>query len=409
LALLRHSVAALLAGIALPLGGLWLLLRPGDGRGLAQRLGAVPAGERGAIWIHGASVGEAPVVARVAEGLRGRGLAVRVSATTRAGLGRLGQLLPGAPRGLAPLDHPWCTTRALARAAPGALVLIETELWPGWLAAAARAGVPVVIASGRLAPAGRLRRWALRRLLRPGLAAVAGVAAASAEDAERFRALGLPAERVRVGGDLKRALEPPAAPPGWAASLSGLPVWIAASTHAGEEEVVLDAHARCGAGSAAPVLVLAPRQPERFDAVHRLCAARGPVWRRSSGGLPAAAPGDVWLLDSLGELAALLPLAHVVFVGGSLVPVGGHDPWLAVRAGCAVLAGPHLERQPEARRALFAADPGALCRDASELAAALAERLREPRGARLTALRSDPGAAGALDRQLDWLLAWTAS
>lgn len=437
MALLRHSLALLAALALLPAALAWGLVRPRDLRGLSQRLGRLPRVEPGGVWVHGASVGEAVLVARVARALRERGERVHVSATSATGLQRLGALLPDVPRALAPLDHPWSTARALARIRPRALVLIETELWPVWLAEAARAGIPVVILSGRLSarPARILRR--VRGLWRPGLRAVAGIAARSEVDAARFVALGVDARRVRVGGDLKQDEAPPPAP-GWARALADRPLWVAASTHEGEEAVVLEAWRLCRASGCDARLVLAPRHPERCEAVASLCRREGfAVARRSAcarradegapaGGAPerrgsatapsgcrepareaALADGAVLLLDTLGELSSLYRLAHVVFVGGSLVPAGGHDPWLPLRGGCALLAGPHRAAwSPEARR-LLEADPTLQVRDASELARGVAERLAEPRGARLAALRAAlPRPGRILERQLAWLEEW---
>jgi 3-deoxy-D-manno-octulosonic-acid transferase len=142
--------------------------------------------------------------------------------------------------------------------------------------------------------------------------------------------------------------------------------------------------------------------------VAALCVDAGlAVERRSQCREPRLAPGGVLLLDTVGELSSLYRLAHVVFVGGSLVPVGGHDPWLPLRAGCALLLGPHQEEQPEAQSQLVAADPSMCVRDAASLSSALCDRLAEPRGSRMEKVLAElPRPGSALALQLGWLSEW---
>ena len=174
--------------------------------GLRERLGALPGLPPGAIWVHGASVGEILAASRLVDRLRKGGHAVVTSTVTLAGREVMRRTRPDVPCHLAPLDHPWCVDAALSRVRPAALVLIETELWPSWLAAAERRGIPVALVSGRISDRSYPRYQRVRRDHRARAAADRGARRPHRGDAERFLALGAPPARVRVTGDLK--LEP---------------------------------------------------------------------------------------------------------------------------------------------------------------------------------------------------------
>jgi len=223
--------------------------------------------------------------------------------------------------------------------------LIETELWPSWIAACARHEIPVVVASGRLSDRSFPRYRKLRPFLGPTLRGLTAVGARTEIDAERFVTLGVPESRVSVTGDLK--LDPPTeeAPlaPGLALALSAGPIVVGGSTHRGEEEALLAALAAAEQQGRSFVLVLAPRSVERAGEILRLGRSLGRrVHLRSRlEGHPLAA-GEVLVLDSYGELAAAYAKASLAFVGGTLVPVGGHNVSEPVHAGCPVLYGPHF-------------------------------------------------------------------
>jgi 3-deoxy-D-manno-octulosonic-acid transferase len=368
-----------------------LALRPGWREGWRERIGESPRVEPGGVWVHGASVGESLAALPLHDALRARGFATLASTTTVTGRAVLRERRRDLPHALAPLDHPWCTARALDRARPRALVLVETELWPSWTAAAARRGIPVVAVSARLSDRSfpRYRRFAFA--LAPTLRRLAAVGARSREDAERFVALGVPAERVEVTGDLK--LEPPREPPRLAGDLKAFladpPLFVAGSTHPGEESAALAAlGALEGAGWSA-ALVLAPRHPERFDEVERLVRDAGRrVHRRSrlAGGARLGA-GEVLLLDTLGELAAVYGLARSSFVGGSLVPRGGHNVLEPVVAGSPVLFGPHTENARAGVELVLAAGAGGRVASAEDLARGLLDAWGSPEAARARAER----------------------
>lgn len=382
---LRHSGALLGALAGLPTWAVAMACSPRWREQPGQRLGAAPRSARGSIWVHAASVGEILAATRLVDALHDRGWPVLASTMTVTGQQVLARARPEVPRVLAPFDHPWCVDRALARARPRALVLIETELWPCWIAAAERARVPVCLVSARLSDRSFARYRRLRRLLAPTLGRIAALGARSEEDAERFRALGLPPDRLVVTGDLK--LEPPGREPSLApdlgAALEGVAPLVAASTHEGEEEIVLDAWERVRQRvPPAATLVLAPRHPERAARVAGLAAGRGHRVRRRTGmATDRLAPDEVLVLDTVGELAALLPRAASVFVGGSLVPVGGHNVVEPAWAGRPVLFGPHTANWRAASRALLDGGGGRLVAGAEEIASAWSEWLRDPQTA----------------------------
>jgi len=385
-----HSLAALAALGSLPVGLGALALRPRLGVGLPERLGwgPAPGAASGGIWVHGASVGEALAALPLVDRLRAGGRRVFVSTLTVTGRDVVRGRRPDLACALAPLDHPWCVAAALARARPAALVLVETELWPAWIRSAHERGIRVVSISARLSERS-LRRW--RRvpwLSGPTARRLAAVGARTPEDAARFAALGVPEARIRVTGDLKleAPAAPPPAPPELAAALGDLPLLVAASTHAGEDEAVLAAlrAAEEGApGDPRPVLLVAPRHPERFGEVARAVRAAGrTLHRRSALGERPVRGGDVLLLDSLGELGSLFGRARCTFVGGSLVSRGGHNVLEPAVAGCPVVVGSHTANVEHAVRLLEAVGAAERVADAAGLARTFRRALSDPREAR---------------------------
>jgi 3-deoxy-D-manno-octulosonic-acid transferase len=405
--LLRCAYAALL-WLLLPLACaqvLWRGLRDRDyWRGWRERFGAVPAPPPGAapIWVHGASVGEAQVAATFASALRRLrpGAAVQFSANTPAGRARA-QLAcaSGESACFAPYDLGWCVRRRLARMRPAALVVIEAEIWPNLLHECHRAGVPVLFVSARMSERtqGRLARFAA--LFAPALRAGVHVQARTAADAARFVALGVPPDRVAVGGNLKfdrqPATECAAAGRALRATYAGSrAMWVAGSTHPGEELAALAAHRALCAAQGSALLVLAPRHRPRFAEVAALLAGSGFAWaRRSEAGMPTTAAPDVLLLDTFGELEACYAAADLAFVGGSLASVGGHNLLEPAALGAPVLAGPHLASTREVADALSAAAGLRVVADAGALATAVCALMADPAArARLVA-----GARAVLD------------
>ncbi len=374
--LVRHSLAAVVALLGLPLGALGALVRPAWREGWRERLGVAASALRDAspVWVHAASVGEVQAALRLIDPLAEAGTALLLSTTSATGRALAGSTRPELPVRLAPLDHPWATAAALARVRPSMLVLVETELWPSWIATAARRGIPVLVVSGRLSDRSFPRYQRLARWIAPTLARITAVGARSRLDAERFVALGVRADRVEVTGDLK--LEPPSREvplaPDLAAVLGQVPFWVAGSTHPGEEIAALEATRAARACCGPLALVVAPRHPDRREPARQALEAAGAtVVRRTALPRRPLGDGEVLLLDSLGELAAVYAPARAAFVGGTLVPVGGHNLLEPVQVGCPVLFGPHVQNLRSTAGLLEETGAGRRVRDASELGTAL--------------------------------------
>lgn len=383
---IRHAGAAASSLVLAPSLALAVAFRPALRRGLGERLGAHWPSDEDRIQVHASSVGEAKAATRLIRELVEAGHAVRATTSTLGGREIFARDLPSMPASLAPFDHPWLVDRALRRARPSLSVLIETELWPTWIAAAARRGIPVVVVSGRLSDRSYPRYRSIRTLLGPTLRRIDAVGARSDIDAERFVALGVPASRVRVTGDLK--LDPPSDQPALAIdlirALADVPVVVGGSTHPGEEAALLDAQAGAEKEGHGFVLVLAPRHVERAAEIVRLCQRRRRrAVRRSELEGRHLVPGEVLVLDTLGELSALYATASIAFVGGTLAPIGGHNLVEPVNAGCCVLFGPHLQDVRKVVEILEPAGAGRQVADSAELVRALIDSFDDLEACRL--------------------------
>jgi len=401
--------------LVLPLAAPFLFLadrRSGKRRPpLAARLArSVPPLPRGGVVVHGVSVGEVMVAKALLVELRRRfpQLPLLLTATTATGL----SLASGSQVADAtvpfPLDLPGPTRRFLAATAPKLLVLVETELWPEMLAACQERGVPVALVNARLSDRSFLRYRRLRPLLAPLLQPLALALAQSPEDAARLVALGVPEVKVRVTGNIKFDAQParevPEALQRALSSLAqGRAILVAGSTMPGEEQAVLAAYAPLRERA---FLLLAPRHPERAAEVLALGQALGLRCLRRSPLPPPEAEADVLVLDTVGELAALYQLGLVAFVGGSLVPKGGHNPIEPARCGVAVLSGPQVRNFAAVYAELAAQGGVVFVKSAQELAASLAFFLDNPEKARergqkaLAVIRAH---AGATARTVDAL------
>jgi len=353
-------------------------------------------------WVHAVSVGEAIAAAPLVEGLRRLHPELPLVVTTVTSTGA--QVVRERFAGLAthrffPLDFPSVARRAAAAINPAFLICMETELWPNTLRALASRGVPVMIANGRISDRSFRRYRLVRSFMSSVLADVRLFAMQSDEDARRIIALGAQPERVVVTGNIKvdaSGPDPVGSVDLWRRLLGLAPgqrVWVAGSTHQGEEALVLDAHRGALAEFPDLVLVIAPRHPERTREVQALVERRGwPSVRRSE--LPAAVTTadvpvpPVVILDTIGELAMLYAVADVVFVGGSLVPMGGHNVLEAAQRRRPVLTGPYTSNFREAVGLLESVGAALVARDASELSRELRRLLADPE------LRSKLGDAG---------------
>jgi 3-deoxy-D-manno-octulosonic-acid transferase len=351
-----------------------------------DRLGrSLPELPEGGIWIQAVSVGEVELARRLVAELETQAAEVPLflTATTATGLDlarrTLGEKMAVFP---CPIDLPSPVARVLETAHPRLLVLVETELWPEMLYQAGRRRVPVAVVNARLSPGSfaGYRRVAgrLRTLLEP----LQLVLARTKADAERFAGLNVSRERIVVSGNVKYDLEADRRPLDWEDDVrrlaGGRPIIVAGSTMEGEEAQVLDALEGLGGNGAEPFLILAPRHPERFDAVARMLADRGIVFSRRSGGEDLAPDADVFLIDTIGELARAYRMAQVAFIGGSLVPTGGHNPLEPAVWGVPVLSGPHVHNFKEVYDEMIDAGGARLVADSSELRVAVAAWLDEP-------------------------------
>jgi 3-deoxy-D-manno-octulosonic-acid transferase len=362
------SLALLLSPLIL-LAGLFGVF--GTRASFFERLTPLPRMPEGTLWLHAASVGEVEAAAPLVTDLVERGIPVIATATTVNGRARLRARLPRVTSRLAPLDLPGLVSWSLARARVTTLVLIETELWPNLISAASARGARVLVAGARLSDRSFPRYQLFSPFFAPILAKLHAVGARSEADRRRFAALGVPESRTSVVGDLKLDRELPPEPSAeLRAALGPGPFVVGGSTHPGEEEALLSAWQRLRAGSPELRLVLVPRHPERVPEVMRTVRRHGARAALRSQGAAAA---DVVVVDSVGELASLYHLAELVFVGGSLSPVGGHNLFEPVQAGKLAVHGPNTENQRTQEDLL--APLGALRR--VENAAGLERALRE--------------------------------
>ncbi len=368
-------VTIVAVGIA-PLAFLVLLVRREWWNGLTERLGfstRTPPGQP-AIWVHAASVGEVAALAPLVGALRGEFPDHRLVLSTLTATGR--EVAKARVRDadaciFLPFDVPFCVARAIDAVRPRVVVFSETELWPGFLAALDRRGIPAAMVSGRLsAPAFlRYRRW--QGLFAATLASVRWFGVQSMPTARRLVALGASAQRIVVTGSLKHG-HGAGADDGLSLRTLGVetrPVVVAGSTHAGEESTVLDAWAEVAAHAPGARLVIAPRHPARFDDVAGLLAKRGHHFVRRSELGPAGWPSDtpILLLDTVGELRGLYHGARMAFIGGTLVPVGGHNLLEAAIYEVPVAFGPYLDNVRDEADQLQASGGGVQVRDAREL------------------------------------------
>ena len=387
-----------------------------DGGRIGERFGIAsarrPAGPL--VWIHAASVGETTsILAMMQRLLEDRpGIAILATTGTVAASRLLGSRLPeGVVHQFVPVDLPRPVERFLDHWRPDLAIWVESELWPNLALATQRRAIPMLLVNARLS-AGSQARW---RLL-PGLIRrmLQGFALCLAQDetqAERFRRLGaLAAASV---GDLKAAAAPLAADAAALAELSrrvgARPLWLAASTHAGEEEIAGIAHRRLADMHRGLLTIIAPRHPMRGPAIAERLRAGGLRVARRAAGEPITADTEIYLVDTLGELGLFFRLAGIAFIGGSLVGKGGHNPFEAARLDCAILHGPDMTNCAAMADALASAGAAETVRDADSLAAAIGQLLGDPRlrAARAAAAaRVAAAGAGTLDAVLDRLAPW---
>jgi 3-deoxy-D-manno-octulosonic-acid transferase len=356
-----------------------------------ERFGILPESfqqpERGAIWLHAVSVGETLAVARLTREMQALvpDRKIFMSSVTPAGrTAGEGRIPSVAGRFYLPMDWRRAVQSTLDRIQPSLLVIVETELWPNLLRAAHEFGARIILINARLSTRSFRRYRLLRPFMRRVLEDVDMICAQSEADAQRFREVGAPPARVVLSGNLKFDSQPPRSaifPRLLEKALTRTrrgPILIAASTMVGEESIVLEAWRKVRAQYPQAILILAPRHPARFEEVRRILAAAGHSFVRRNDlasqdpeNFNQLATSEVLLLDSIGELAGLLELADVVFMGGSLVPTGGHNILEAAYWAKPVVFGPHMENFQDIARLFLDAQACVQVRNGEELAASV--------------------------------------
>jgi 3-deoxy-D-manno-octulosonic-acid transferase len=367
--------------LALPLALLRLLWRsrraPAYRRRWAERLGRfTPPARTGGVWVHAVSVGETQAAQPLIKRLLGepRAQPVTVTTTTPTGSVRVGELFGDQVFHVyLPFDLPWAVDGFLERVRPRLLIMVETEIWPNLLARCAAHGIPTLLANGRLSARSARRYARLDGFTRETFAAIGAVAAQTEADAQRFVALGTPADRVRVTGSMKFDMAIRGSVKEQAEVLrrdwgTDRPVWVAASTHEGEEEAVLEAHRQVLTAVPEALLVLVPRHPERFERAAQLVRRAGLTMARRTERTAVTAGTAVFLGDTMGELPVFLGAADAAFVGGSLVDIGGHNVLEPAAFGVPVVFGPHMHNFVAISELLLAADAARQVSDAEGLA-----------------------------------------
>ncbi|MGB7266957.1 MAG: 3-deoxy-D-manno-octulosonic acid transferase [Terracidiphilus sp.] len=411
--LFLYNVALIAALVA---GAPWWLWRIATTRkyreGLWERLGRIPrrlifnqasGGDRPLIWLHAVSVGEVLAVTQLVKALEAAlpEFLIAVSTTTRTGQA-LARERFGANRVFyCPLDLPWAVRAYLGALKPRLLILAETEFWPNLLKGCFSREIPVAVVNARISDRSWPRYRCLRWLWRPLLSQLSRVLAQSLTDADRLIALGCRADHVTVAGNLKfdvRAVDEADATRRLKALTGQLRFVVAGSTLEGEEAVLLEEWPRLLAANPKLAMILAPRHPERFGAVAALLEQSGKLWCKRSDwtSMPARPlrPGEIVLLDTIGELASVYSLASVAFVGGSLVPAGGHNPLEPAQFGVPIVMGPHYANFTAITDSLREADALRIVTK-DDLATALIELL----GDRSAAVAMGARAIEVFDRQ----------
>lgn len=345
-----------------------------------------PASVEDGIWVHAVSVGEVNAAVPLVRQLREHypEMPMILTTVTPTGSAQVRQVFGGTVFHVyAPYDLPAAVQRFLAAIRPRIAVVMETEIWPNLYHACRSQGIPLVMANGRVSVNSVQGYRHARRLFGPALECVTAVAAQSREDAERLIALGVPADRVQVSGSVKFDISLPermvhqgrAMREEWGADR---PVWIAASTHEGEDETVLEAFDRVRMHFPDALLLLVPRHPERFGRVAGLCRRHG--YRMVQRSLDEVPDRDtqLFLVDTMGELPLFYVPADIAFVGGSFVPVGGHNVLEASALGKPVIVGPHTFNFSEITEALSAVGAAITVHDSDALGETVIDLFENP-------------------------------
>jgi 3-deoxy-D-manno-octulosonic-acid transferase len=390
-------------------------------RNFAQRFGFGPSLATPGIWVHAVSVGEVQAAAPVVQALRARHPAIPIVLTTVTPTGAArarGLFQQTVDVRFMPYDLPGSVRRFFDRVRPRLAIVFETELWPNLYHECGRRRVPLVLASARISPrsVGRYR-W-LVSLFRETLSHGVVIAAQGTGDAERFKSIGAAPERTHVIGNVKFDFAAPVetAERGRAIRArhaQSRPVWVAGSTHEREEAVLLDAHRMLRSSHPDALLIMVPRHPNRFADVAEWLTRSGVWFVRRSQGETCNPDSEVLLVDTLGELLDFYAASDVAFVGGSLVPIGGHNLLEPAVLGRPILTGPHNFNGEDIARLLIERGAARVVTDARELSEGLASLLASPvereriGGIGRAAVEENRGALAKLLDLLEPLLAGT--
>ncbi len=368
-AVMNRTLYSLLLYLAVPVIAVRLWLRSRKAPAYAKRIGerfalSLPDFKQGGIWLHAVSVGESIAAAPVVKALQAQypDLPITVTCMTPTGSERIQSMFGDSVQHCyLPYDLPLASKRFFKRLQPRLAIVMETELWPNHIQQCSRLNIPVVLANGRLSARSARGYARFPKLVAPMLKQISAFAVQSDVEAQRFIELGARPETVTVTGSIKYDLQIAKNLPQQAQALreqwhaSQRPIWIAASTHEGEDALILAAHKQLLGLFPRALLILVPRHPERFESVHTLCIQQGMHVQRRSNQAAVSAAHHVLLGDSMGELLFLYALADVAFVGGSLIKHGGHNMLEPVALAKPTLIGPHYFNFLEIAQQLLAA------------------------------------------------------
>lgn len=388
-----------------------------DGARLRERRGkpGLPRPPGPLLWVHAASIGEATTMLRLIERLLETrpGLEILITTGTVSSARLLAARLPERARHqFVPVDLPHWVGRFLDHWRPDLAFWVESELWPNLVLATRARGIPMLLVNGRLS-ARSYRRWQRwPGLIGPMLCAFSGCLAPDVKQTERLRRLG--ARHVATVGDLKTAGATLPVDPELLRQLErqigSRPLWLAASTHQGEEEIAAAVHRRLAVRHAGLLTIIAPRHPPRGDSIARMLSDHNLAVARRSRGEPITACTDIYLADTLGELGLFYNLAGIAFIGGSLSGSGGHNPFEAAHFDCAILHGPDMTNCMRMAADLAVAGAAQTVHGTDELADAVAalltdDRLRAERGAAAitTAMLGEAVLVSVLSQLAPWL------
>ncbi|MDF2939955.1 MAG: waaA [Gammaproteobacteria bacterium] len=407
--------------IGLPFVFLRLFIRgkkaPDYRQAWSERLGYVPFRLKNCIWIHAVSFGESVAATPLIKYLLAKypELPILVTTTTPTGKALLKKNFEGKVHiSYFPYDLPSVLARFFRRVQPKIMILIETELWPNLLAACKKRGIPVLLANARLSERSAAKYAKVKNMTAAMLSSITYIAAQNAADGQRFVNLGLSPDRLKVIGSIKFDISLPEDILQKASSLKAMwqnrPVWIAASTHQGEDEHILNAFHLIKEAFPDALLILVPRHPERFGPVKELCEKAGFKVLTRSSQAPCQVDTEIYLGDSMGEMLILYGSSQVAFIGGSFVHVGGHNLLEPAALGVPSIMGPNYFNFKEITNMLVAAEAVYLVQNQEELAARVIELFSNPQLAKqrgengLRVLEKNRGALAKLCDIIDSIL-----